>query len=219
LRSSPEYQEMDDSTRADITEAINKLSLKYADSEVDKARGGTGLDINLETAVQDQINTIAKKTAKNDVDAAVEEGNVNLLLESLGAYSDNGGSARNVLLSEAKKGGFIKDGSTNDEGIVNYLLNASASDEEIDNAVSDYGTKGYKATYGAAREAGASPKEASEIISSVDGYGEKGKDNGSLTQAELKAYASDNPEQEAFIRAIWDAQGWSKDFDGNKYAG
>ena len=217
--ASPEYQDMDEDTRAEIMAGLTSLARKYADGEVDKAHGGTGVNVNLETAVEDQISAYTKKAAKADVNEAVSDGNVNNLLESLETYSENGGSGRNVLVSEAKKGGFITDGVSNDEGIVNYLLNASASDEEIDNAIADYGTKNYKATYSAAREAGATPQEASTILSTADGYGEKGKDNGSLTQAELKAYAADNPEYEDFIRAIWDAQGWSKDFDGKKYAG
>lgn len=213
---SPEYEEMDDNARADIISKFNS----FAESAAKRKYAGYDVAVDFDNVLAEQVTKYKKETAKEDVTTARIENDVNLLLDSINAYSESGGSGKTYLTYEAKEQGFIKEGVSNDEGIVNYLLNNNIPDDKIDEVVEDYGTKKYKAAYSGARSAGASSKEASEIITTIDGYGEQGKDNNDLSQKELKSYAADHPEEEEIIRQIWNAiavsQRWSKDYDGNK---
>lgn len=100
--------------------------------------------------------------------------------------------------------------------IANYLINSGLSASKIDKAIEDYAYTGsdyYNAFYEGMRSAGLTPKRAVEMYEEIDALD---KDNGSLTQDELVEYYRQHPEDEAIIRAMWEARGYKTKWSSAK---
>lgn len=152
-----------------------------------------------------------EKMIKREANKAIRTNDHKNLLYAVSKLNDLGDEddrkGREYLGDTLKKRGFNPELEVSPR-IANYLVNAGYTDKQIDETIEAYAFTGsdyYNRFYAGLRDAGLTPKEAVAKYEEIDSLD---KDNGSITQDELKMYYKLHPEDENLIIAIWNARGW-----------
>lgn len=115
-------------------------------------------------------------------------------------------------LKSYKKGAVITfQNQTGDRAIMDAVMKMNLSDDDADTVLGMYISSKNMSNYNTLRGTGATASKAINILKAVDALGEgDSANNGSISQKELVAYYKAHPDEEAYVEALWNAQGYTK---------
>lgn len=167
----------------------------YLDNPGSEKLMKTVWDVNGWSTSWDNYKASKQKTAAHDALVRENEGNYQF------------GAAEKRLSALKKDAGIYLQKANADRDMYKIIRDMDITDSDKDIVVDKYVSAKNRKSYHILRNSGLSSNDSFKMLDAVD------KDeNGSLKQEELWKYYKKHPEQEAYVKALWNAMGYKKDW-------